>query len=113
MLNLERFEKIAVSLLISGLLLGIGVMAYRKSCPAIDVSVSNFGAIEETRGKININDADAAAFAGLKGIGPALAERIIRYRDQNGRFGYIDEIKKVKGIGDSLFAKIKDEISVE
>ncbi|MDD5093220.1 MAG: ComEA family DNA-binding protein [Dehalococcoidia bacterium] len=61
---------------------------------------------------ININTADAAILDTLDGIGPTLAQRIIEYRVQNGPFKYVEELKNVKGIGDSLFGKIKDKIMV-
>ena len=61
--------------------------------------------------KININTADAEQLIKLKGIGPALAQRIIDYREQNGAFKAVDDIKNVRGIGDKKFADIKDKIA--
>ena len=61
---------------------------------------------------ININTADAEQLETLKGIGASLAQRIIDYREQNGAFKNIDEIKNVRGIGDKKFASIKDKITV-
>lgn len=60
---------------------------------------------------VNINTADAEKLATLKGIGPALAQRIIEYREQNGTFKTVDEIKNVRGIGDKKFATFKDKIT--
>jgi competence protein ComEA len=48
----------------------------------------------------------------LNGVGPSLAQRILDYRQKNGGFKTIDEIKLVPGIGDKLFEKIKDEITL-
>ncbi|MBR4642789.1 MAG: helix-hairpin-helix domain-containing protein [Selenomonadaceae bacterium] len=61
---------------------------------------------------VNINTADAERLATLKGIGPALAQRIIDYREQNGAFKSIDEIKNVRGIGQKKFDAFKDKITV-
>lgn len=62
---------------------------------------------------ININKATEAELQTLPGIGASLASRIIEYRTQNGKFGSIEEIKNVNGIGDSKFENIKDLISVK
>ena len=62
--------------------------------------------------KININTASSAELQTLNGIGPVIAERIIDYREVNGPFAKIEDIKNVSGIGDAIFAKIKDFITV-
>ena len=62
---------------------------------------------------ININKATETELQTLPGIGASLASRIIDYRSQNGKFGSIEEIKNVNGIGDSKFENIKDLISVK
>ena len=61
--------------------------------------------------KININTASIDELDKLSGIGPALAERIIAYREKQP-FKTIDDIMKVKGIGNSKYNTIKDLISV-
>lgn len=62
--------------------------------------------------KININTADAGSLDKITGVGPAIAQRIIDYRSQYGNFSTIEDIKKVKGIGDATFEKMKDEITI-
>ncbi len=62
--------------------------------------------------KVNINSADIESLCSLKGIGPAMADRIITYRNQNGGFGSIEELKNVSGIGQKTFDKIKEHITV-
>ena len=61
--------------------------------------------------KISINTASIEELDTLEGIGPAIAQRIIDYRDKKP-FMTLEELKEVKGIGDKLFAKIKDNISL-
>jgi len=63
-------------------------------------------------GKIDINSADITQLDSLPGIGPATAQKIIDYREQNGPFKTIEEIKNVSGIGDKKFEDIKDKITV-
>lgn len=62
--------------------------------------------------KININTASAKELDALPGIGPAMAKRIEEYRSQKGPFTSIEGIKGVKGIGDGVFKKIKDKITI-
>ena len=63
-------------------------------------------------GKININQADSSALQEIPGVGPATADKIIQYREANGRFQSIEDIKNVNGIGDKTFEKMKDQICV-
>lgn len=63
--------------------------------------------------KVNINTATQAQLETLSGIGPSTAMKIIAYRQQNGKFGKIEDIKEVSGIGDGKFEKIKNCITVK
>lgn len=65
-----------------------------------------------TNGKVNINSADLTTLQTLNGVGPAKAAKIISYREANGRFKKVDELTNVSGIGETLFAQIKDQICV-
>lgn len=62
-------------------------------------------------GKININEATSAELQTLDGIGEAKAKAIIDYREKNGNFKQIEDIKNVSGIGDSIYEKIKNNIT--
>lgn len=62
---------------------------------------------------ININTAGIDELSELPGIGPALAQRIIDYRKEHGAFSDKSEINDVKGIGDKLYARIEDRISIK
>lgn len=62
--------------------------------------------------KININRAEAWLLDALPGIGPARAQAIIDYRQENGPFRSIDEITKVEGIGTATYEQLKDLITV-
>ena len=65
----------------------------------------------KTSGKVSINTATKEELMTLTGIGDSKAEDIIKYREENGLFKTIEDIKNVSGIGDSLFAKIKENIT--
>lgn len=61
---------------------------------------------------INVNTADSTLLQELNGIGEAKAKEILAYRDKNGRFDNIEDIKNVNGIGDKLYERIKENITV-
>lgn len=63
-------------------------------------------------GLVNINTADQAQLDTLPGIGSSLAQRIIDYRESNGPFKDIGDLKDVSGIGDKNFESLKDRITV-
>lgn len=67
---------------------------------------------EEGSQKININRAEAWLLDALPGIGPARAQAIVDYREENGPFRSIDEITRVDGIGTAIFEQIKPLITV-
>ncbi|HOO11758.1 MAG TPA: helix-hairpin-helix domain-containing protein [Bacillota bacterium] len=66
----------------------------------------------EANAKININTADVAQLDTLQGIGPVLAQRIVDFREREGRFERIEDIMKVSGIGPKVYENIKDRITV-
>ncbi len=71
------------------------------------------GQADDAAGRlININTADEATLQTLPGIGAAKAASIVRYREANGGFSSIEEIKKVSGIGDITYENIKGCITV-
>lgn len=63
--------------------------------------------------KVNINKASAEELQTLHGIGPAKAKAIIDYRENQGLFKDIEDIKKVSGIGEKTFEQIQDSITVK
>lgn len=62
--------------------------------------------------KVNINTADSVTLQTIPGIGPSKADRIIEYRNSEGRFNKIEDIKNISGIGDKTFDSIKKYITV-
>ena len=64
-------------------------------------------------GKININTAGVEELQMLSGIGKSTAEKIVNYRNENGKFEKIEDIKNVSGIGDSKLNSIKDKIVIK
>lgn len=63
--------------------------------------------------KININTANISQLESISGIGESTASKIIEYREKNGKFKTIEDIKNVSGIGTIKYESIKDDICVE
>jgi comEA protein len=63
--------------------------------------------------RVNINQASQQALEKLPNIGPAMAKRIIDYRQSQGGFKSVGELKKVKGIGAKRLSQLVDHVSVE
>ena len=68
---------------------------------------------QESNKFVNINTANLNELMTLNGIGEAKAKSIIEYRESNGYFKSIEDIKNISGIGDKMYEKIKDYISIE
>lgn len=66
---------------------------------------------QSASGLININTADVKQLQELSGIGESKAQKIVDYREKNGRFASKEDLKNVGGIGEKLFEDIKDKIS--
>lgn len=62
--------------------------------------------------KININTAPSEELQKLPRVGPAIAQRILDYRKENGNFKRIEDLMKVRGIGEKVFNQLKDLITV-
>ncbi len=81
-----------------------------KTTPATSNALA--GSAGGSGGKVNLNTAESAQLdQALPGIGPALAQRIVDYRTQNGPFKSPADIKKVSGIGDKKYEQLKDLIT--
>jgi len=63
-------------------------------------------------GLVDLNTADAAALDSLPGVGPVLAQRILDWRAQHGRFTSVDELGEVSGIGDKILAQLRPKVTV-
>jgi competence protein ComEA len=61
---------------------------------------------------VNINTADAVQLVTLPQIGPKMAQRILDYRKGNGGFKRVQDLMKVKGIGEKVFAKLQPLITI-
>lgn len=67
---------------------------------------------QPSAGAVNINKATAEELDSIRGVGPVLADRIIKFREQNGAFKNVDDLSKVRGINGAKFQKIKDQVTI-
>ncbi len=134
MLGFTRQEQGVVLFLLFTFLVGLGVFFYRRVQPAeYKVSTENnrvefykkVALIDSERVNhrqkndgnkkqiININQANSNELQKVPNIGPVTAQKIIDYRDKNGQFKSLDDLKHIKGIGARTFEKIKSYISLK
>jgi competence protein ComEA len=69
-------------------------------------------AVEEEGGLIDLNSASEALLETLPEIGQTLARAIVAYRERNGPFSSVEEVKKVPGIGPATYERIRDLVTV-
>ena len=74
------------------------------------ITIDNSGETSNTSTKISINKASVSELMTLPGIGESRAKSIVEYRDANGSFQHIEDIKKVTGISSAIFESIKEYI---
>lgn len=70
------------------------------------------GSAPDADGIVNLNTADVAALDTLPRVGPAIAQRIIDWREQNGAFTSVDDLLAVPGIGEKMLAALRDLVRV-
>lgn len=80
--------------------------------PSFQMNSASVGNIKSSH-LLNINKASKNELEGLPGIGATLADRIIEYRNHNGGFNSIEDIRNVSGIGEKKYTDIKDLITVK
>lgn len=76
--------------------------------------IINSSSVEEenVETKVNINTANKEKLMNLPGIGETTAQRIIEYREQNGKFKKIEDLQNVSGIGEAKYNNLKDKITI-
>ena len=119
--NFEYMTLLIITVLFIGLMVGLLIGRF-TSTSEIRLSSYDHATISDSEdaqteshaavGKLNINIATAKELAMLPGIGDTYAQRIVEYRKENGPFMKIDDLLKVKGIGQKRIAEISEYITV-
>ena len=77
------------------------------------VTLAGLGATAEAaEGKVNINEASVEQLALLPRVGPAVAQRIVDFREENGSFKSVDDLMLVRGIGEKTFAGLAPYVAL-
>ena len=75
---------------------------------------TQYSGVEESapvRERVNVNTASAEELETLTGIGPSLAEKIVKEREENGTFDSLEDLLRVKGIGESKLEEFRYEVT--
>jgi len=130
-LAMTRSEQRVILFLSTTLVVGAGIRLYQETYPprrefdyqTADSSFAAFreqvapdSALQKTGGPgkfVNINTASKDELVALPGIGQTLAERIVLFRGNEGKFGSAEDLQKVKGISKKKFEKLKPLVTVQ
>ncbi len=104
----HRFNRIFVTFIFISF-----IMTVTSSLSASPTKTTAKPAAKAPTQLININTADITQLTKLPGIGPSLAERIVKYRKESGAFKTPQDLGKVKGIGEKKLAKVLNRITVK
>lgn len=109
MFNLTRQERQVILFLLGVAWVGLGISYAMKLSPAVEKSIN----ADKSISKLNLNKVTAQDFLGIKCVNSKLAQKIIEYRDDNGEFSSLEDLKEVKGIGEYRYGKLKEYFYVE
>ena len=109
MFGLTRQEKTVILFLISMALLGLGASVLFKKY----ASFKELPQGRHLKQKINLNNASQEDLVFLPGIGPTIARKIIEYREANGDFIDLEDLKQIKGMRNQTLEKIEDFVVIE
>ena len=101
--SLNKGMQVLAVLAIAGISLA-GNLAY--AAPIKDVKIENPAKV------VNVNTATSEELQTIRGIGPAMAGRILEYRKEHGRFDKIEDLTNVRGIGEAKLQKMKTQVSI-
>ena len=108
---------IGIALILAALVIGYNAFYIPDAVPFAKISTdgsapvpSESSEVGEEASPVSINRASAEELDTLPGIGPSLAQAILEYREEHGGFSTLEELMEVPGIGEKIFAELKDQI---
>ncbi len=111
-LSLPLFVAFSIAVALTVLIAPLSMAAQEGSQPLPGPKASS-PAEPAAQAPVNLNSASAAELEKLPGIGPKIAEAIVKHRETNGPFKSVDDLKQIKGIGDKSFEKIRDMVAIQ
>jgi competence ComEA-like helix-hairpin-helix protein len=106
--NLTPQERQVILFLATVALAGMGINFFAKNFSSVKV----IAYLNQDISKIGLNQADKATLMSVSGIGEKIAQRILEYRNQEGSFHDIEELRRIKGLTKSKYEKIRDEFVI-
>ncbi len=119
MLWVTEQERRTLIVLGGSALVGLSVVAWQQRRPAIGVAegtpppYAQWAASLRQSRVVDLNYATVEELVRLPNIGPALAQRIVAYREQHGGFEHPEQVQDVPGIGPKIYASFQDYVTVE
>lgn len=105
----ERLRRIVFGLMVC---MAVGIFSAAVSSPVLAAGSSGSTGSGAKVVKIDLNKATEMELTKVNGIGPSLAKRIVDFRKEHGPFAKVDDILKVRGIGEKSLAKLKPHLKV-
>ena len=134
-LALTKTERNVILFLVAAMIMGAAIRLYQAAFPALQqfdyrASDSTFAALSaasedsvsvvpasvttgKESGKLNINTATVQQLMGLPGIGEVTAERILKYREETGKFTTIEDLRAIKGISKNKLERLSPMITTQ
>lgn len=103
MRSIRLLTWLVAGMLLANFLVNPAVSGWAQASKGSEVAVGD---------TVNLNKATVEELQAVRGIGPSLAERIVDYREANGKFESLDELIEVRGIGEKKLEKIKSRITL-
>lgn len=115
-MKLGKLELSLLAVTVAAVFFTAGYFSGRGRAGDVNVTVSPRPSATAPEGageaRIDLNTATRWELTTLPGVGEALADRIIAYREEHGGFDTVEELMEVRGIGESLFEAVKDYLTV-
>lgn len=105
-------ERVVLGFLVLTLSLGVAIQGYRRHLARSELSRLEEELILHSPTLIDLNRASIEELVELPGVGPVLAQRIVEYRELHGGFSRVEDLLKVRGIGEYKLKKIREFVTV-